>query len=735
METHVDGLAHPDRAAAWSWPPWPPSGTAASRAAYSAVCNASAWSRRRRDRLPGRTALWQHEVVKGGNPRIDGPFGRIASLGLLLGACGGEADSRGVTDPSSSTTSTTATSMDTISSGERGDTTGEGSTGGPDTAAATGDDDTGDSGEIECEQPEFHGAAPPLVELGGECDRLSYGLYANHGQDEALHRLPDYSFAGYMKGGIALPTAPVVVVLGPEPGDDHARIQQAIDEVGAAPLGADGLRGAVLLTQGTYDVGDTLTIAASGVVLRGEGQGSNGTILRATKPEQHDFLRIQGTGSGLGEVEGSRVDITSNIVPVGARTFEVASAAGFEVGDVVGVLRTPNQAWIDALQMGQWGWTVSSYAIAHERTIVAIDGDEVTVDIPIVDTIEDQYGGGALFRADLSGRVAQVGVESLRIESIHSGPTDEDHGWIAVRLHRATNSWVRRVTAVHFGYAAVSMHAQSSFNTVEDTAMLEPISQITGGRRYSFNVSGGVGNLFQRCFSEASRHDFVTGSRVTGPHVWLDCLSVDSHSDDGPHHRWATGLLFDNTMGRMLHVENRQSSGTGHGWSGAQVLFWNGLAEGIRCDTPLGAMNWLVGSVGAKNEGGWAPDEPFGWWESHNGVVHPRSLYLQQLRDRLGPDAVEAVTLPEQRDGRIWARLAGWRGEGRIEDATPVAGDPDCDTGIISGISCCAASCGSCGGAGCGSLPGGAASCCTGHVTTSGRSCLTHPPPCILSDL
>ena len=106
-----------------------------------------------------------------------------------------------------------------------------------------------------------------------------------------------------------------------------------------------------------------------------------------------------------------------------------------------------------------------------------------------------------------------------------------------------------------------------------------------------FNVSDGIGNLFQRCYSEEARHDFVTGSRVTGPNVWLDSLSLDSTNDDGPHHRWSTGVLLDNVLSFKMHVENRHDSGSGHGWSGAQVLFWNGLAEAIRCDAPRGAMN------------------------------------------------------------------------------------------------------------------------------------------------
>ncbi|HJK90768.1 MAG TPA: hypothetical protein RMH26_08590, partial [Polyangiaceae bacterium LLY-WYZ-15_(1-7)] len=500
----------------------------------------------------------------------------------------------------------------------------------------------------------------------------------------------------------------------------------------ALPRGDDGLRGAVLLRRGTWEVGDTLRVEASGVVLRGEGQGADGTVLVATRRAQHALVEVRGGGDGFGEVSGTRTRVTDARVPVGARTLRVASAAAFSVGDGVVVERTPNDAWIDALGMDAWGWTAASYTIGHERRVAAIEGNTITVDVPLVDALEERFGGGAVYLADLSERVEQVGVEDLRLVSQHDGPEDEEHGWVAVQLRRATDSWVRRVTAEHFGYAAVSIDDESSFNTVEECAMVAPVSQVTGGRRYSFNVSDGVGNLFQRCYSEEARHDFVTGARTTGPNVWLDCFSTRSSNDDGPHHRWSTGLLLDNTAGRELHVENRQDSGSGHGWSGAQTLFWNGLAEGIRCDAPLGAMNWTVGCVGAMNEGGWTTAEPFGWWESHGTPVEPRSLYLAQLRDRLGEAAVEAVTIPQQRSGRIWSLLAGWAGEGRLEDATPVEGDPTCSTGVAGGGVCCAASCGTCGGSGCGSRPGGAESCCGSAIRSSGRSCLTSEPPCVL---
>jgi hypothetical protein len=578
-----------------------------------------------------------------------------------------------------------------------------------------------------------HGQAEPLVKVDPDCGKLSYGTYAAQDEKDAIHLLPDFSYAGYMGGGVPLPDVPGKVFLEPAQGDNSSAIQAAIDEVSLLEPDAAGFRGAVVLAAGTYEVGEPLKITTGGVVLRGAGQGIEGTVLVATKMSQHDLVLIQGVGQGLGKPDEATA-IASPDVPVGAIRLKLASVADFEVGDLIGVRRTPNQAWIDALGMAEWGWEPASYAITHEARIVAIEDSFITVEVPIVDAIKEVHGGGLVFKADVSGRIARCGVEDLRLESQFSGPEDEEHGWNAIKLDRVENSWVRRVTAVHFGYAAVSIHNASKHNTVEEVAQLDPVSKLTGGRRYSFNVSGGTGNLFQRCFARDGRHNFVTGSRVTGPNVWLDCLSVQNNSDEGPHHRWATGLLFDSCMSKTFNVQNRKSSGSGHGWAGAQTLFWNILATGeIRCDAPLSAMNWVVGGQGKKAEGIWAPEEPFGWWESENIPAKPRSLYLAQLADRLGAGAVAAVTIKSQNDGPIYELLNAWAGEGllaEVEEGKPVQ-DEICP-GIQQGTACCPLSCGICGGAGCSQLPGGAQNCCTGAIKEANKSCTSHSPPCVI---
>src|SRR5580658_9284794 len=93
-------------------------------------------------------------------------------------------------------------------------------------------------------------------------------------------RIMDFSTAGYMGGGVALPTVPVKKTVQPSGGaDDTATIQAAINEVAAMPL-EDGFRGAVLLSPGTFICSNPIVIPASGIVLR--GSGTNATTIQMT---------------------------------------------------------------------------------------------------------------------------------------------------------------------------------------------------------------------------------------------------------------------------------------------------------------------------------------------------------------------------------------------------------------------------------------------------------------------
>src|SRR5437870_5187055 len=59
--------------------------------------------------------------------------------------------------------------------------------------------------------------------------------------DARGNRIPDFSHAGYQGGGVAIPDAPVRVIVTPGKGDNTARIQAAIDYVAGLPPDAQGL--------------------------------------------------------------------------------------------------------------------------------------------------------------------------------------------------------------------------------------------------------------------------------------------------------------------------------------------------------------------------------------------------------------------------------------------------------------------------------------------------------------
>jgi hypothetical protein len=148
------------------------------------------------------------------------------------------------------------------------------------------------------------------------------------------------------------------------------------------------------------------------------------------------------------------------------------------------------------------------------------------------------------------------------------------------------------------------------------------------------------------CQADHGRHDFVLHLLVPGPVAFVHCTAVDAYDESGPHHRWDTGVLFDNvsvspvdpktdsdgdprTAG-TLEAHN-QGMADGHGWSGANIVFWNCTAAKVDVGKPPTAQNWAIGDT---TKPGTTPTGT-GFIESSNKRVDPDSLYQAQLKDRL----------------------------------------------------------------------------------------------------
>lgn len=140
-------------------------------------------------------------------------------------------------------------------------------------------------------------------------------------------------------------------------------------------------------------------------------------------------------------------------------------------------------------------------------------------------------------------------------------------------------------------------------------------------RGYSFDIDGSL-SLVTNCSATKGRHDYVTGSKVAGPNVFHGCTATQTYADIGPHHRHATGLLFDRVDGGQSRVWDRGNMGSGHGWSGATTMLWNVVArdgQDVRVDSPPGTYNWCVGCVAAELNGE-------GLYDSGGLHVFPASL-------------------------------------------------------------------------------------------------------------
>ena len=522
------------------------------------------------------------------------------------------------------------------------------------------------------------------------------------------NRVPDFSSAGYMGGGVRLPVVPVCITLSPlENADDAGRIQKAIDLLSLAPMDGDGFRGALLLKAGTYRIARPLYIRASGIVVRGEGDGA-AMIEKHDAPlgpdNWRDYSQLGHKPAGVtrlvatwisdaydksvgifnisGGQEGksrSAVEILDQYVPAGATKLHLSDVSAFHPGDNVQIVRGANAAWAADLKMdaiteapgvlsvNQWAHDgrLDKYyqGNAVERTVSSVSKAEGTITLkePLGDPLDMQYGISTLSLYENPDRLSRVGIENIQmLSSFDKSQTgensafgieykyysDECHAQVGVMARGVEDAWIRNVTSYHLD-VAVSLAGKSRRITVQDVNCLDPVSGTGGERRYSFSNSGASFVLNNRCYARYTRHAFIVMGQVNGPNVFLDCSADYQFDASEPHLRWSSAGLFDNVRSR-IYVQNRWNNGTAHGWAGSNYVLYNCEGKFIISRNGL-TPNYLFGQSSESDrlpfvmeavDPGHVPN--YRAYEYSTGTrMTPRSLYLQQLSDRLGNDAVE----------------------------------------------------------------------------------------------
>ena len=465
-----------------------------------------------------------------------------------------------------------------------------------------------------------------------------------YGQDQQGNQIPDFSLVGYGGGGVPFPNVPTQITLNPQStGDDTPRIQQALDTVAQMTPDAQGIRGAVMLTAGTYRLGGTLSIKTSGVVLRGAGSGSGGTVLQALGSAR--TLVTMG-GSGTWKQDGPVHHVTDTYVPVGSRTFNVDNTTGLAVGDHVIVQRPTTAAWIHAIGMDnipprkdgkpikQWQ---PDKGLFFDRIITAINGQHITIDAPLTNALEKQYTDAVVWKYTFPGRISQVGLENLSSDgaAFTKAPGYATGGYFQsmfVNIDAVENGWVNNVVIQHYGNG-MTIGSQAKWVTITNSASLDVGVPATADAPAAFTISGQQ-SLIEHCQVTGSPiHAWVTQSLTAGPNVFYQCSATGSNVDAAPHQRWGAGTLFDNMSIPDGHfaLQNRSNLGSGQGWAAANDVLWNCISKTYLVDNPPTAHNWAFGCQGTIQ----TSKEQQGIIISPGQKVQPESLYVEQIRERL----------------------------------------------------------------------------------------------------
>ncbi|MGN6342199.1 MAG: hypothetical protein ACTHML_14595 [Ginsengibacter sp.] len=459
-------------------------------------------------------------------------------------------------------------------------------------------------------------------------------------------RIMDFSFAGYMGGGVKIPLVDAKIVLTPVEGDNSGSIQDAIDKVSEMPL-INGFRGALLLKPGSYDCEKTIRINASGVVLRGSGSEENGSIINMTgKPHLCISVRRQVVAKPF----GTPAYFADKYVPSCSTSFTLTDASAFSTGDTIRIARPVTEAWVqfmgmDLLVRDGKKQTWISGEITCDRIIIKKEKNKITVDVPLTDSYDSKYlnpPGVSVVKISTTGELSQIGIEDLRIQSPAQSVTINEGSNRAFSMSGLIDGWARNIEVYN---TVNSVSVTGKRITIDNLSILHEQPTIGAAKPADLNGSGQQ-LFFNNCkITGDNLFFFGTGAKVTGPVVLLNCV-FKGNGWIQPHQRWATGLLVDccEVPDGGIDFMNRGAYGSGHGWTIGWAVAWNCRAKSYLNQMPPGAANWVIGSIGEHDRKAMPFNkEPLvqeGIYDSPGVNVNPKSLYQAQLSQRLGKKAL-----------------------------------------------------------------------------------------------
>ncbi|KZV87720.1 hypothetical protein EXIGLDRAFT_773358 [Exidia glandulosa HHB12029] len=449
--------------------------------------------------------------------------------------------------------------------------------------------------------------------------------------------LPDFSYVGYRQGEHKLPStqphnASVVIAASKSSSDDQTKaIQDALDKVGAAGGGV------VELAVGNHYVAGASIVIPSKTWIRGADAAKSIVIVKG------DARAVFSIGTPDAKATtGAKAAITATYVPIGAASVAVDDASIFKVGQNVYVQRPATAEWIRANGMADLvrdgspqTWIKAGTLIKQPRTITAISGNTITLDVPLTDSIEKKWGAGSVQAFTWPSQSQGAGIETMQIvlqPSCSGQPISDTSCQFQAIVFQpfALDSWASKINMTGFVTGFVKVFAGSRRITLENlNSIRDKVSDGSHGWGSDIAVEG-TQILVQNCQSvgitDARSFAITTSSQTAGPNAILNHKSSLASQVIQPHQRWAHGLLVDNSQSG-IDLSNRNNAGSGQGWAINGAVAWNSDAAFQIQSPPLG-VNWGIGMRGK------AGANSNGTLIATGETVTPKSLYTAQLQAR-----------------------------------------------------------------------------------------------------
>lgn len=483
-------------------------------------------------------------------------------------------------------------------------------------------------------------------------------IYQSYLDDSGAGRepmLPDFSYAGYQRGEKPIPLVkgPIfdVTHYGAVPNSSKPAFEGIQNAINACEEAGGGV---VWFPKGLYQVNPKpseatqprLRIQKSGVVLRGEGSGKDGSILFMEAEIQPEDPMKMWSGrpallvAPLKNQNSTQVGEVNGAVAMNQKLIPVKLGHKMKPDDRIAIINKVSADLCDALNERiaphtwepQWTWGLR---IHEKHEIESVGKDYIILKEGLLTPIK----ANQVWTLNTIGYINNIGIENLCFRGnwhevfVHHKDWRHDSGWRGIKMTNTENSWIRNCV-----FEAMNWPIQI---TISRNSTMENITFTGVEGHFGIQCSDATNILNLNIRDEAGHwhgHSLQSGSCGIVYHggIWKVNGSLDSHArnpyanlfecnkggltlqgcggarEDFPHHLHACVI--------WNHVQTAKFNSPVDFWPEHKIRYHASFANPILVGVTGIALDYRNSSV----------------MESVGKQVAPRSLWLAQLKQRLG---------------------------------------------------------------------------------------------------